>query len=258
MTWINNELELHASELVKWTRCEKQRYDKTFNPDPTKEYREHIATWIGSAVHAMIALEEVPRRPDDVVFDKKTPNWKAATWQLMVMVERVQKSLNNIKAADIRHEVYLGKHNITGLPLNMYLTGTLDLTFNVQSSLHSDRPAILDIKTSESFIPAWIQLGAYKYLYEMTSEHPCNLLGVLHCPRPEYGVLDNNKVSDIVWSSEPETCKREALRIARRVAKLVEGSLLPLPAPGGYCAYCTVESCAVRQNLTSLNTNFYT
>ena len=257
MIWTAGELELHASELVRWTKCEKQIHRHTFFPGPVSEYREHIAGWVGSATHALVAEVEPPPPPKGIVFDRITPTWKAAQWQANEMAGAIRATLINWVTLDnVNSEVYLGRYNVS-MPMNMYLTGTCDLridTFGTLPGRAADGPSIIDIKTGQDFSPAWLQLGAYKILNDFHPDNePIKHLGVIHCPRPNYGMLIDRKATSW-WHPNPDECVKEAMRVINRIGELVSDETDPIASPGKKCKYCDVDDCAARQNTP----DFYT
>ena len=245
----NGTIEIHPSDLVSWTKCEKKRIQRFWNPEPVAHTRTHIAEWVGSAVHARVAGLDDPPRPKEIVFDAFSPTFTTAQAQVSVMAEQVTRTIADSLSPGsiVEYEVPFEPLRMPGWPQNVVLVGTADM---VVTTMDRNITAIVDIKTSQNFEYAWLQLGAYGLLWNRGEPSGIPDLGVLHCPRPDYGMMNREQVLDISFqetSVNARKCADEALSAIRRIIDLVTDRDTAVASPGIHCKWCEHPYCVIRE-----------
>ena len=227
---------LHASALPKWVTCERSAIWRVMHPDSGERKAEHVAGWIGSAVHALAAGMEPDPAPQQMTYDRITQNLDQAKSQVTRMGHKLEQYVHEqgwrIQEVEANYEE---DHFESSWSLK--LSGTMDLVVEAD---HSNN-WILDHKTSANPTGVWLQLGAYHKVYPKRDQ--VDLVGVVHFPRvklqqempePKLELRDANRAAD------------DAEIVIRRVGQLIESPELALPSPGYHCALCSNHQCASR------------
>lgn len=235
---MSDQQAVRASSLARWASCEKRGLWAFHHPDETKR-EPHVATWIGTAVHALAAGAELPETPEMMRFDGITPDIRMAKLQIKTMADAVAE------AADVqfsRHEVYLGDWQHEQWPFFMFLSGTADL-IGIDGS---GKYFIADLKTGAQFHSAWLQLGAYALLYEHSPDMvgKVETLCTIHCPRPSFPPAPDWGAN--LYFCDAHEAKLEAQRVLDRIAMLLSEEETPYAAPGRRCSSCEHPTCVVR------------
>ena len=192
---------------------------------------EHIASWIGSAVHARLAGEELPAMPEPALFDDRTPTARHAKAQINMVVKAIEATVDPVGWKVLAREM-----PVRALIEGAVITGTCD--FVVDTGLGK---AVLDVKTGHAAYHSWLQLGAYAAALEAEGEGPASV-GLIACPRPRVGRPEAAHIE--FRPSGP--AKADAGAVIRRVSALFNDGSEPLPNPGVHCARCRVSDCASR------------
>ena len=230
---MEHSAELHPSRLGTWSRCETRALAETLatgEPQP-----EHIAAWIGKAIHAEVAGEPWPEISDEPVrFDRITPNRDHARKQARRLATAAKDAIVD-QGFDILGQEELHNCRFDFLPW-LEVVGTLDLRIKV-----GEADGVVDIKSGRSLEAVWLQTGAYCLM----TETPAEWAGVLHVPRhwvkhfdiptPQLLLKPTNLILPLV--------QRNILRIGEVLAG---GFDVAVTAPGAWCATCPVKDCAAR------------
>lgn len=240
---------IHCSALTRWSLCEKAAVWRHLNPMPAEEKAEHIATWIGTAVHSLVAVQAVPDPPRILIFDGITPTIEVARRQIDLMAEAVEHKLNAEAPGrwDIMgREIDLRPLHLPGWPDNFRLTGRMDFKLR----LANEDLWVCDLKTAQDIAPAWVQLGAYRLLDRMSGHRAAGTVATFHCPRPKDIVL--GKADCTIWTVDADAAEDEALRIVNRITEIIDDPDLATAAPGNRCSFCKHPECVVRAREISL------
>ena len=231
---------IHCSHLPHWTRCEKGQLDLLVNPPAAVEAPEHVAAWIGKAVHAVVAGEPAPLMPRMLVFDKVTPTPRFAHRQVEVMAHAVNGVLEGSGWTMLGQEIQLEPYASLDWIPELRLVGRPDLL-----ALDAGSTVLADIKTSREFIGAWLQMGGYGLC---ASDLPdLTTFATIHCPRPE-------KLIDTIIKAEIHTRPAkpimvEAERVMQRISDLLHNEDLAVASPSrDRCGYCSHPDCPVRSH----------
>ena len=235
-----NEFHVHCSELVKWTGCEKSHVDQRANPGRRPQRPEHVATWIGHAVHALCAESAPPAPPAQMEYDGITPNLRHARRQIDRMALAVHGRLIDAGWRIDGHEVEMRPLPFPDLLPQLRLVGRIDLTgwWNGRG--------IVDVKTSKAIEAAWLQLGGYGLMHEAEKgrvEHLCTV----HCPRVKLGA---EQTRPTMHFCDPVEAMKEARRVVERISEILERDR-PVASPGSLCSYCEHPTCVVRTGQTT-------
>ena len=230
---------LHASEIGRFTRCERGAVDRAAAPAAAPE-AEHIAGWVGSAVHADVLGEPEPPLPDRVKFDAKTPTLMVARYQVKRMAAKLGKWIERQRWEIIRREYGREAVLLDDTPW-LSIAGRTDLEV-LDEGLQTN---IIDIKTGGGIQAAWLQLGIYGLLHEQSEDDRgiAGSLSTLHFPRVRIGeelpvpVLDTRPAAPVM---------KDALAVLKRTMRLLENPEAAIPSPGTWCEWCPVATCAVR------------
>ena len=229
-------IEIHCSDIQKWAGCTKAMHHKTFSSDARPKRMPHIASLVGTAVHAKVSGADEPEVPASVVFDGHTPSMRIARQQVQIMSDSIKLSLRD--HSDIDFEVELTSLREDHWPQNVILAGRADMVgFTPDSTIF-----IADLKTSHSTEHAWLQLGGYAYLMQNMG-HQVDKVGVIHCPRDKVGMT--SAAVDKSWVSGAEVIQ-ESIEVVERAVSILRMNERPTAAPGPACRYCTHPSCVVR------------
>ena len=228
-------IEIHCSALANWALCEKAALWRMMDPGTGDEPIEHVATWMGSAVHARVAEEDPPDEPKLIVFDKMTPNIKYARAQVERMAEAVTDKLIEVDWFVITREREVAPVDSPNWIPQLRLVGRTDLDVISASGI----TITADVKTSKEFFPAWIQLGGYAL---MQDPEPVRV-ATIHCPRAAL-VQDQPPVE--IYYADAAECADEAARIMSRISELLEDGSKAVAAPGNRCRFCKHPTCVVR------------
>ena len=225
--------DLHCSSLPQWAVCEASEVWKLKNTETRPERGEHVAAWMGSAIHAYIADAREPDPPRELVYDGITPTMSVAEQQIDRMTDAIRQTMHK-EGWEVRGHEVEGRSYTNSLAPGVRLVGTMDLVLEA-----GGRTAIVDLKTSADFRPAWLQLGGYALL------HKAEVLGVIHCPRPR-SLLDDAEAKFHYNDQPAMLVAGEAFRVMLRVAELLHDGHRAIAAPGNRCRFCPHEACIVR------------
>lgn len=231
-------IEIHCSQLARWSSCEKAQLQAFFAPNLKEDTGEHIATWMGSAVHARIAEEEQPPFPESLRYDEITPTWQMAALQVEMMVESVQMALEVECWTILEQETELEPYRDTDWLPELYLVGRKDL---YAMDVNCCR-VVADIKTARDFRPAWIQTGGYA-LCAMAAGYKVHKVAAVHAPRPN---IMNPVEPAQVYERPVRPVITETLRLMERISELIEEEDRAVAAPGDRCKWCQHPHCFVR------------
>ena len=182
-------LTIRPSKVAAWLGCERQGVYEGARIGielRRRERQQHVATWIGKAVHARLALESEPEPDGLLVYDATTPSRKIAENQIGQMTRALRIKLERLGWRALAREVQVGPARWPHWPHNTFLEGTSDLLCVDAEG----KGVLVDVKTSKEIVKAWLQLGCYVLAYEHTE---CEIPGapkfvervaVAHCPRP--------------------------------------------------------------------------
>lgn len=228
--------DIHCSSLPQWAVCEAQQVWKLTHAEDRPARGEHVATWMGTCIHSILAGAGEVAPPDALVFDGITPTLSVAWQQIDAMAAAINAKLLEEGWEVTAHEyapdpiVY---DDLDGAPVR--LIGTIDL--GLYASLR--RRATVDLKTSAEYRAAWLQLGGYALL------DPVDVVGTIHCPRPP--TLIDEPVAEFHYNKLPAAAVADqAFRVLRRAAAILHDDKLAIAAPGTRCASCPNDGCIVR------------
>ena len=240
-------VEIHCSGLTDWMLCEKSAVRRHWHPEVHDERVEHVATWMGSAVHASAAGVAMPPAPDMLVFDKITPTLKFAYHQIERMAAAVEQRLEEAEWNIDDREFELPPLWCDDWPINMRVVGRGDVLG--QPIYHAAPTIIADIKTAADLAPAWVQLGGYAALYNAKMDQPIERVATIHCPRPD---LFRDETPCDIYYADALAAEHEALKIMDRIATILCDQDVATAAPGTRCEWCSHPSCVVRSREFSL------
>lgn len=217
--------------------------------------RMHVATWIGSTVHARLCCEEEEPKPDDLIYDRITSTAERAD-------DAVDKIMDGIAEFEEKHKPrYIGRElPVAAMSGMTRLTGTIDMLCEIDG-----RIVIVDLKTGRQPYTVWVQTAMYAWLadryYAEASvalvngkkqkvdprEHEPGLkvdaLACLHVPRV-------GPKTDQRWSYEQRDYsdfEHDVEQWSWMLDQLAKSGFHELNAsPGMHCMRCPVEDCAVR------------
>ena len=238
-------IDIHASRLVDWAICEKSEIQRHNYPKAAAdEPMPHVATWMGSTVHAIAAGQEPMSPPKLQVYDDITPSLRHAWVQIDVMAAAVMEKTASARWEIIDRELTLPPMTHDQWPVNLRLVGRLDIKAR-QTAPYTMGILIADIKTAKEFAPAWIQDGAYGLMHEAAygEDETVSRLAAVHCPRPK---LPATAAKCEIYYCDAEAAMNEAFRIMVRIGDLLRDSELAYPAPGNRCRWCDHPNCVVR------------
>ena len=225
--------DIHCSSLPQWAVCEQSQIYMLKYPEAPPERGQHVAGWMGSAIHAYIAGEKPPDPPPVVVLDGITPTMAIAHQQIEAMSEAIEIALDNEGWA-VEDQEYEPDPFTSALAPGVRLVGRIDMRL-----ASGQKRALVDLKTSADFRAAWLQLGGYDLL------DPADILGTIHCPRPPS--LIDVPVATFHYNEKPaEAVANQSLRVLIRAAKLLQDDSNAIAAPGNRCRHCPNEGCFVR------------
>ena len=234
-------LEVRPSKLIEWARCQLRAQHRTLRPRKDRYPVPHIASWIGTEVHAMLADREPSPVPSYVAFDTITPNREAAFSQIDRIVGYTRAAMVARHWCKHRYEVEVG----TEQPFQ----GTIDLIFDGQHDPAVGGWAIADVKTGRISDGVWLQLGAYMNAIEQGWERfgqgvviAMKKVVLIHAPRTS--LYEEQKCE--VTIRDAGKCKVAAKLLADIAYNVVHEDWTPVPMPGRHCSSCEVMDCAVR------------
>ena len=204
-----------------WLTCEAMALHS-----PKREGREHVAAWVGTYAHALIADVKTPFTPTPgrMTFDRITPTFHAAAVQahdIAVVARRLM--FDEGWGVVATEETVYGEN----------LTGHLDVR-----AWHKDfGEAIIDLKTGALPSTAWVQVGGYIDL----SISPVDWGGVLHVPR----VAINKDVTGTLEFRDGDDL-RAVWNVNMGADSGSHGRSTPNGFPGLHCKRCNVSGCAAR------------
>lgn len=209
-----------VSEISQWVECEVKALHS-----PRRPGRQHVAAWVGTLAHAMLANQHLPAPPPRLQYDSTTTTSHMAEVQA-----------KNI-ASEARY--ILGKANLGVLDEEMAVKagdvdGHLDLLVWDRAGR---RKGVLDLKTGQ-IGAGWIQVGGY-----LTGVPEATFGGILHVPRAKQQTgrskasleLRDAFALRLLWARQMD-----------RIDSIVNEGETPLPSPGLACARCQVPDCVAR------------
>lgn len=230
-------IELHASQVSGFLMCETAGLHRFWN----KEQRvPHISSWIGRQVHRQVLDEGDEPFNDETgyVYDKHTDDFAHAKRQSRRIVKAVQKTLDEHEIEHVETEKDMGYYREDHWPANICLAGRADII-----GYHQGVRVIIDLKTGDDYVPAWLQLGAYALLdgYDDSKVLPAIGLGVIHAPRKDNGW----NPPMVYWAERPHDIIDITRKQLERIIDLI-GDPEPTVSPGKHCKWCQHPDCAVR------------
>lgn len=221
---------IRASAVAAWSACEKM----ALNDSPV-ESRIHVAAWVGTAAHTLVAdgingeLAEIsgdlPEMPPRVIFDRETPTAEHARRHALWCAREALRVLEAEGWWIAEAEMPVRGPDTTG---------TLDLLVIDDDGTE----AVLDLKTGYSpGAAAWLQVGAYLALLDRSN---VTLGGVLHSPRTAKGATGRGSLE--LREAAPLIAAWQDRR--SRISAVLDGAP-PLATPGQHCARCSVP-CIIR------------
>lgn len=239
-------IQIRPSKIASLLACEKAGMRSLgFVELKVRERVEHVATWIGKAVHARLAGAPEPEPPKLLVYDDVTPSRRRAEVQIFEMHAALATEVESLGWTTLAHEVQVGPVRWDHWPQNVHLEGTSDLL-----AVDSDfRGVLLDVKTSKEVVKAWLQLGCYVLAYE---HNQVNIEGaprfidrvaVAHCPRPQ-SILSNPTATISIQAAS--FVLGESWNALNRIIVNMQNPDAAPAAPGPHCRYCDHPECPVR------------
>ena len=193
-----------------------------------------VATWVGTAVHAMLAGQEQPKAPAYLQFDSVTPNLIVALGQVSEIASAVREQLAVQGMVPVEWEI----ETIKG-----FCPGTIDVLLMRDSR----EPILGDVKTGATIgAGAWLQLGAYFDSFQQTfpnTRFPLmpdpQKVAVIHAPRPKFGELSQCKIE----TRNGEACAGQAAFWAEHANGWADAhGWHDVPAsPGIACSSCEIR-----------------
>ena len=236
-------MRISPSKMSAWMNCERREVYKLHNRDKSERGAQHIASWIGTAVHALAADEEPPAFPSAIMtsYDNITQTRRQAEQQVQRMSAKITHKLAEHDYEIIQQEFPLKQFRRSSWPDGVVLSGTPDiLVYHYPTATYG----ILDIKTSKDFLPAWLQMGAYALVWNTcNSDKQVKMVGALHCSRVECGASDGQPEMHL---NDAESCIYEARKSANRIAHLMGNPDDATVAPGTHCRWCANLDCTIR------------
>ncbi len=233
---MTGELRVHPSSLGAWCRCERRADFEFSRPRPRGP--EHIAGWVGTAVHALMAGQEPPPLPEPATYDHLTTSPRMARAQARAIAFDLREAVAPLCMTPLACEVAVRS------PLDgAVLDGRADLALRLPET--PERPgrgplALLDYKTGRRADHALVQLGAYALAIEragLFDGDPVESLIVARRPRGPKG-----GPAAVEIRPAPPAVADAAARVSR-VADVLSRRAEPLPSPGPHCQSCPVPAC---------------
>ena len=237
------DFTIHASRLGRWSECEAREVHELKNPKEVKalEGAPHIASWIGSAAHAVAAGEKLPPDPGTAKFDHITPVMSHARMQANDLGMDLKDRIDRQRLRVLEREQPLSE--TIDYDTGCLLVGTPDLVCSL-----GKEAVIIDLKTARVVHTAWLQLAAYVRLYRATIAeyytYPKGVLsvGIMQLRRTPLGTPPA-EISTEYRSAD--TAMKSIRPLLDRITRILSGAEEPIANPGTHCSYCT-KDCAVR------------
>ncbi len=237
-------MNIHPSQLAKWSQCERYALDEA--TAGIKDRVPHIASWVGTAAHKLIAGEDAPEPLHLARFDAITPNFEQAQKQALSIYRNFTRIARwkgwRVEHSELPVEALVGRTMVTGTVDVIVRTGHL-----------STLRALLDLKTGRDAPHGWIQLGAYALALDAASV-PIDRLGLIAIRRQD---LDESRFEDDMEKLSRSVQLRPAIGIMEdvkaqleRVTEVYQGEQDALARPGLHCSYCNVSGCLLRYRPT--------
>ena len=220
------------SNLGAWAACARHQWGREVAGVPRIP---EVATWVGTAVHAMLAEKAFPPEPAYMHYDSTTPNLIVAVGQVSEIASAVREQLAAQGMVPVQWEI----ETIKG-----FCPGTIDVLL-----MRDGREPILgDVKTGVTIgAGAWLQLGAYFDSYQQTfpnTRFPLmpdpRRVAVIHAPRPKFGALTKCTIE----IRDGEACMVEAEHWAEQANGWADNAhdWHDVPAsPGIACSSCELR-----------------
>lgn len=241
-------LVIRPSKLADLLACEKKGVRSLGIVEVTlrrREREQHVATWIGKAVHALLAGESLPEPDGLLVYDAITPTFTRARAQIVDMAGALSSKLFGMGWRPLAKEVQVGPARWDHWPHNVHLEGTADLLCVDAEG----KGVLVDVKTSKEIVKAWMQLGCYALAYEHQESEIegapkfIDRVAVAHCPRPKH-LLETPIAS--VYSQSTSDILGDTWHALNRVIENIKNPDAAPAAPGPSCRYCNHPECRVR------------
>ena len=238
-------MNIHPSQLAKWSQCERYALDEATTG--SKNHVPHIASWVGTAAHKLIAGEDAPEPLRLVRFDAITPSFEKAEKQALSIYRNFTR-VARWKGWKVEHSELA----VDALVGRTMVTGTVDVIVRIPGHLRTLR-ALLDLKTGRDAPHGWIQLGAYALALDAAAV-PIDDLGLIAIRRQD---LDESRFEEDPEKLSRSVQLRPALGIMEdvkaqleRVTEVYQGEQDALARPGLHCSYCNVSGCLLRYSPT--------
>ena len=248
--------EIRISRVRSFSECARYAVASLSIP---WDGRTHIATWIGSTVHARLVGWDPDPKPEDLIYDKVTSTPERAD-------EAVEKILAGIAEFDAKYKpYYISRENPVATKCgSTRLTGTIDAICEIGGKI-----VIVDLKTGRQPYTVWVQTSMYAWLAQryFAEAEAClakdadgnyklrkaatreeigvtiDALGHLHVPR--VGPRTEQR-----WSYEQRDFadfEHDVMQWGYMLDAWAKAGYHELPGtPGMHCSRCPIEDCAVR------------
>ena len=216
---------MRISDIGAWTTCEAMAL-----ADPRQEARVHVAPWVGTMAHALLAGDPLPEPPARLRYDTMT----SMPFEAQVQAQSIARVAAERLAID-GWVVMATERLLTGDDV----TGHLDIL-----AWHSDtqRTAIIDLKTGRDVGAGWLQVGGYLQLMsdEAGMWPAVEWGGILHVPRVR---VDVEPKATLEFGAAGELVRAWQAWGGR--IRAVQSGATALRSPGQHCGRCSAL-CPVR------------
>ena len=214
------------SALGAWASCARRQWGREVTGVPRVP---QVATWVGNAVHDMLAGMPQSAAPAYLHYDSVTPNLIVALAQVSDIASEIREHLAIQGMRPVEWEIETTKG---------FCPGTIDVLL-----MRDEREPILgDVKTGATVgAGAWLQLGAYFDSYQKTfPDHPDPMrVAVIHAPRPKFGELSQCTIE----TRDGAACAAQAEFWAKQADRWADAHAWhDVPAsPGMGCSSCEIR-----------------
>ena len=235
-------MNIHPSQLAKWSQCERYALDEA--TAGIKDRVPHIASWVGTAAHKLIAGEDAPEPLHLARFDAITPNFEQAQKQALSIYRNFTRIARwkgwRVEHSELPVEALVGRTMVTG---------TVDVIVRTPGQSR----ALLDLKTGRAAPHGWIQLGAYALALDAATVG-VRYLGLIAIRRQDFDESrfeeDPEKLSRSVQLRPALGIMEDVKAQLERVTEVYQGEQEALARPGLHCGFCNVSDCLLRYSPT--------
>ena len=228
---------IHPSSIKRWARCEASaiHYMQDIHSKDREKHAPHVASYVGSAVHAKVAQVEHPPAPLFIKYDKETPTMKVANKQTeklsMLAIEKLRELRLFIADSEVDFDFQINEA--------VEVRGRVDAIVEIQLT---GELCLLEIKCKEPDPTDLHQIGAYALFMRKESpnlKHYC----ILYLPRT---ITSLEEV--VVVKGEIDKIKEPAFNMMKRIVHVLSSVDEETYTPGYHCAKCALEECHMRIN----------